>query len=167
VGRCSLCRRQVAWRIALLLTLMVGLFGIAGCGYVRVRVTASPSPPTPTGPVQLITPAWRATATPLPSTPLPTATPTPTPTPIVYVVQKGDLLIHIASEYNVSMQAIIEVNGIAAPDSLPIGMRLIIPRSEEEVRALLPTSTPTPVPLDVVHVGVQRLHTAWRPLPCC
>ncbi len=148
--------RQVVWRVALRLILMVGLLGTAGCGYVRVRVTPSPAPPTPTRPVQLITPAWRATATPLPSTPLPTDTPTPTPTPIVHVVEQGDLLIHIASEYNVSMQAIIDANGIVNPHSLPIGQRLVIPRSEEEARALLPTSTPTPVPLDIVHVGLYR-----------
>ena len=155
-ARRSWCRTQGAWRICLLLVLLVGLSGVAGCGYVRVKVTASPLPPTPTGPVQLITPVWRATATPLPSTPLPTATPTPTPTPIVHVVEKGDLLLHIASEYNVSMQAIIDANGIVNPHSLPIGQRLIIPRSEEEARALLPTSTPTPVPLDVIHVGLYR-----------
>jgi LysM repeat protein len=134
----------------MLLAVIAGLWALAGCGYVRVRVTVPPSSPTPTGEVELIAPTWRATATPVPSTPLPTATATPTPTPIVYVVQKGDLLIHIASEYDVSMQA------ITRPDALPIGMRLIIPRSEEEVRALLPTSTPTPMPLDVVHVGLYR-----------
>ena len=147
---------QAAWRIALLSVAMAGLFALAGCGYVRARVTVPPSSPTPTGEVRLVAPSWRATSTPIPSTPLPTATATPTPTPIVHVVQEGDLLIHIASEYDVPMQDIIEVNGITRPDSLPIGMRLIIPRSEEEVQALLPTSTPTPMPLDVVHVGLYR-----------
>jgi LysM repeat protein len=151
-----LFRAQAAWRVALLLILIAGLVSVAGCGYVRVRVTVPPSSPTPTGAVELVAPSWRATATPVPSTPLPTATPTPTPTPIVHVVQKGDLLIHIASEYDVPMQDIIDVNGITRPDALPIGMRLIIPRSEEEVQALLPTSTPTPMPLDVVHVGLYR-----------
>ena len=149
-------RTRATLQICLLLVLSIGLSLAAGCGYVRVRITPSPAPPTPTRPVQLITPVWRATATPLPSTPLPTDTPTPTPTPIVHVVAHGDLLIHIASEYNVSMQAIIDANGIVNPHSLPIGQRLVIPRSEEEARALLPTSTPTPMPLDIVHVGLYR-----------
>jgi LysM repeat protein len=139
-------------RVGLLLACSI----LVGCGYVRVRWTPTAALPTPTQPVELITPSWRATATPLPSTPLPTSTPTPTPTPIVHVVDKGDLLIHIASEYNVSMQAIIDANGIVNPHSLPIGQRLVIPRSEEEARALLPTSTPTPMPLDIVRVGLYR-----------
>jgi hypothetical protein len=54
------------------------------------------------------------------------------------------------------MQAIIDANGIVNPHSLPIGQHLVIPRSEEEARALLPTSTPTPMPLDIVHVGLYR-----------
>jgi LysM repeat protein len=129
---------------------------LSACGYVQVKVTASPVPPTPTDPVHLQMPVRRATATAVPSTPLPTATPTPTPTPIVHVVQKGDLLIHIASQYDVSMQAIIETNAIANPQSLPVGQELIIPRSEEEALALQPTATPTPMPLDVIHVGFSR-----------
>jgi LysM repeat protein len=129
---------------------------LPACGYVQVKVTASPVPPTPTGPVLLQTPARRATATAVPSTPLPTSTPTPTPTPIVHIVQQGDLLIHIASQYDVSVQAIIEVNAIANPHSLPVGQELTIPRSEEDLLALQPTATPTPMPLDVIHVGFHR-----------
>ncbi|MBN1640111.1 MAG: LysM peptidoglycan-binding domain-containing protein [Anaerolineae bacterium] len=139
-----------------LLGALAGILLLAGCGYVRVRVTASPSPPTPTPPLALVMPERRATSTPVPSTPLPTATPTATPTPVIHVVQQGDLLLHIASQYDVSMQAIIDANQIANPHSLTVGARLIIPRSEEELRALLPTATPTPMPLDVRGVGFYR-----------
>jgi LysM repeat protein len=68
-------------------------------------------------------------------------------------VQQGDLLLHIASQYDVSMQAIIDANDIANPHSLRVGASLIIPRSEEELRALLPTATPTPMPLQVSRIG--------------
>lgn len=130
---------------------------LAGCGYVRVEVTATPQPPTPTATVYLATPQpRRATATPVPSTPLPTSTPTPTPTPIIHTVQQGDLLIGIASQYGVSMQAILDANEIDNPHSLRIGARLLIPRSEDEAAALRPTSTPTPVPMDVTNVGFYR-----------
>lgn len=129
---------------------------ITGCGYVQVKVTATPVPPTPTGTVYVSTPVRRATSTPVPATPLPTATPTATPTPIIHVVQKGDLLIHIATQYDASMQAIIEANAILNPNSLPIGQELIIPRSEEEVERLRPTATPTPMPVQAVHVGLYR-----------
>jgi LysM repeat protein len=141
---------------AFLSLLLLVASSLSACGYVQVKVTASPIPPTPTDPVLLQTRQRRATATAVPSTPLPTSTPTPTPTPIVHVVQKGDLLIHIASQYDVSMQAIIEANQIINPNSLPVGQELVIPRSEEDVLALQPTATPTPMPLDVVRVGFHR-----------
>ena len=83
----------------------------------------------------------------------------PRSNPIVHVVQKGDLLIHIASQYNVSMQTIIEVNGIANPHSLPIGTQLIIPHSEQEALALRPTATPTPVPVRTINLGFHRTPT--------
>jgi LysM repeat protein len=71
-------------------------------------------------------------------------------------VQKGDLLIHIASQYDVSMQDIIEANAIPNPHSLPIGQELIIPRSKAQILALQPTVTPTPVVLQIVGVGMSR-----------
>jgi LysM repeat protein len=147
--------RILRTRLALL-GVGIALLLLAGCGYVRVRVTASPPPPTSTATIALVIPAHRATATPVPCTPLPTATPTATPTPIVHVVQQGDLLIHIASQYEVSMQTIIDVNEIANPHSLTVGARLTIPRSEEDLRALLPTATPTPMPLRVTGVGFHH-----------
>jgi hypothetical protein len=54
------------------------------------------------------------------------------------------------------MQDIIEVNQIVNPHSLPIGLKLIIPRSQEEARELQPTPTPTPMPLRTDHVGLHR-----------
>ena len=145
--KCSRLRHVCLVLLALLVT---------GCGYVQVKVTAPPVPPTPTGTVYVSTPVRRATSTPVPATPLPTATPTATPTPIVHVVQRGDLLIHIATQYDASMQAIIEANVILNPNSLPIGQELIIPRSQEEVERLRPTATPTPMPLQTIHVGLYR-----------
>jgi LysM repeat protein len=129
---------------------------LAGCGYVRTQVTATPRLPTPTETIQFAMPQRNATSTPIPSTPLPTSTPTPTATPLVHIVQKGDLLIHIATQYDVSMDDIIEANGIDNPHALPIGKRLIIPRSQAQVLAAQPTATPTPVPLEIVGVGMYR-----------
>lgn len=146
-------------RILCAAVVCVGLAFLAGCGHVRTKVTATPVPPTLTALVHLSMPVRRATSTPVPSTPLPTATPTPTPTPIVHVVAEGDLLLHIASQYDVSMQAIIEANQIVNPHSLPIGLELIIPRSKEEALALRPTATPTPMPLQVIHSGFHRTPT--------
>jgi LasA protease len=47
--------------------------------------------------------------------------------PETYVVKPGDILSAIAERYNVSLEALIQVNKIANPDSLEVGMTLAIP----------------------------------------
>lgn len=64
-------------------------------------------PPTPTGP--------------------PPPTPTATPTPIIYVVQPGDTLSHIAANYGVTIEALQTRNDIDPPESLRAGQKLVIP----------------------------------------
>jgi LysM repeat protein len=129
---------------------------LSGCGYVLVKVTPPAATLTPTPPVLLITPGSHATSTPVPSTPLPTATPTATPTPVVYVVQKGDNLLAIADQYGVSVYALIDANGIENPRALQVGQQLIIPLGEADILTAQPSATPTPVTLNVVHLGFHR-----------
>lgn len=77
---------------------------------------------------------------------LPTATPprqTPTPTQAeqtVYVVQSGDSLWKIAESYGISVDALVEANGISRDDVIHPGQKLIIPLSGQA----LPSPTPTP-----------------------
>ncbi len=71
--------------------------------------------------------------------------PTPTPTPFRYTVQEGDTLSEIAQRFNVSTQAILEVNTIPNPDQLVPGHVLIIPNAQipEELQAAEePAETP-------------------------
>ena len=93
--------------------------------------SASPSPlPTET-------PGATAIASPVPTqvppTPAPPATPTPAPTASAtggvrrYVVQPGDTLNSIAAQFGSSVRAIIDVNNIADPESIRVGLELIIP----------------------------------------
>lgn len=84
--------------------------------------------------------------------PTPTASPAPTQTlsaaeatdtacdKVEYMVQPNDTLFQIAANYNVSMQAIQNYNGLAS-DVVYEGMPLIIPLCER-----LPTAGPTPTP---------------------
>lgn len=84
--------------------------------------------------------------------PTPTASPAPTQTlsaaeatdtacdKVEYMVQPSDTLFQIAANYNVSMQAIQNYNGLAS-DVVYEGMPLIIPLCER-----LPTAGPTPTP---------------------
>jgi LysM repeat protein len=57
----------------------------------------------------------------------PQALTAPEPETMTYVVQEGDSLSEIAGRFNVSLDAIMEANGIANPDSLREGQTLVIP----------------------------------------
>src|SRR5262245_46197818 len=61
------------------------------------------------------------------------ADPAPAHADTVYVVQRGDTLAAIARRFGVSYQAIMQANGIANPNRIYVGQRLIIP---------MPTSSP-------------------------
>lgn len=52
---------------------------------------------------------------------------TPEPEPATYVVQAGDNLSEIAERFNVSLEALMETNGIEDPDAVSEGQTLIIP----------------------------------------
>jgi uncharacterized protein YkwD len=68
------------------------------------------------------------TATPTPATPpTPIPSPSPTPAPIYYTIQKGDVLLAIAAEYDTTVEAIMIVNDIIDPRTLQIGQELFIP----------------------------------------
>lgn len=51
-----------------------------------------------------------------------------TPTMTIYIVQRGDTLWNIAKKYNVTIEAIVQTNNIANPDSIMPGQQLVIPR---------------------------------------
>ncbi len=130
--------------------LLVAIIFIVVCGTLLVQSGVPQSlalafipteTPTPTRPP---TRTPTATAVPPTDTPRPptatataTATLTPTPTPIIYVVLPGDTLSVIAAKFGVTVQAIMDANGITDTRLVRAGARLIIPR---------PTMTATPVP---------------------
>jgi LysM repeat protein len=90
----------------------------------------------------LLSPTPAATSPPSPTasrspTALPPPQPTATPTvgTITHTVQRGENLIIIAARYRTTVQAIVQANGLANPDVIYVGQRLIIP---------LPPPTATP-----------------------
>lgn len=104
-------------------------------------------PPTPT-PTPSPTATATATATPLVTdtpipSPTPTSSPSPPPTPPyrTYKVQRGDTPAYIASQFGITAEELMAVNGITNPSALQVGQELIIPHP--------PTATPTPSPLPV------------------
>lgn len=55
--------------------------------------------------------------------------------PVVYVVQAGDSLLSIATQYGVSVDDIVRANDLANPDFVFSGQRLTIPAAGEEAGA--------------------------------
>ncbi len=122
---------------------------LAGCGQV---ITLSPTPtppPTATLSVDIVVATLPPTSTPAPYTPEPTPTPTVTPTPVIHTIRSGETLLSVASQYNVSVSALQDANGILDPRLLQLGQELVIPRQEEFDAAVATTLTPTPTPLPV------------------
>jgi LysM repeat protein len=58
----------------------------------------------------------------------PPPTPTPTPTPIFHIIQSGDTLSHVSVKFGVSIEAIMDRNGLDKTSILHPGDKLIIPR---------------------------------------
>jgi len=114
-----------------------------------------PPPPTPTA-TRVVPP----TDTPTPeggptSTPPPEATAAPVPPAetrtgrTTHVVQPGESLSQIAQRYGVSVEAIVQANGLEDPSLIHTGQTLIIPAPGEVVLTATPrppTATPQPVP---------------------
>jgi LysM repeat protein len=61
------------------------------------------------------------------ASPPPSVGPSPASTPVVYVVKQGDQLSRIAQSFGVTLQAIQAANGIANPNVIIPGQKLVIP----------------------------------------
>ncbi len=149
--------------VAFLLCLFLALCFIVGCGQV---ITLSPTPaPTATPTIALIlaVDALPPTSTPAPYTPEPTFTATITPTPVFHTVQSGQSLLSIATQYDVSVGALQDANGILDPRTLQVGQQLIIPRPDEVEEAVNPTATPTPFSMQIqnVYLGDTQIGNLW------
>ena len=102
------------------------------------------STPTPeAGQVRVPIVVLSPTPTPTP-TPEPTPTPTPDPTPATHQVRPGETLSGIAALYEVSIEAIVELNNITNRDNLAAGLRLRLPEGTE-----VPEQTDAPGPYTV------------------
>ncbi len=73
-------------------------------------------------------------------------TPLPTPTPFIYIVEAGDTLSEIAEKFKISQDDLRAANPDVSPNSMTIGMTLLIPDSSAAT-ADASTLTPVPVPI--------------------
>ncbi|HNB54981.1 MAG TPA: LysM domain-containing protein, partial [Anaerolineales bacterium] len=95
---------------AMLVLLMLGLVWVLSNTYTQpAKVTAENTPSSEL-------PQLVATSTPVPTVTFvptkPESSPSFTPTPFSYIVQEGDTCLLIATAYNVSVQSIINMNGL-------------------------------------------------------
>ena len=63
----------------------------------------------------------------------------------VYIVQAGDSLSNIATRYGISLQQLVEINGLNDPNYVFSGQRLVIPADEEIAAGITVAASPTEV----------------------
>jgi sortase A len=141
---------------------------------VTMEPTSTPVPPTPTPPLPTpaLSPTKEATPSPMPTasptvTPLlrtPTTTPPPTSEQTVYVVQSGDSLWKIADSYGITVDALVEANGLSKDDVIHPGQELIIP-SPGQALPRSPTLTPTSLPVNPTAVPPASTPVPTSPSP--
>lgn len=133
-------RKRMAEQLPFFYTLGVALI-LAGAIYLVYRVVNSylpalvppasdtPAPTEPLAPTQALTP----TSPPAQASALPPAVLSATSASgtradtIVYTVKQGDTLAGIAAQFNVSLQAVIDLNPDLDPDLISVGQEILIP----------------------------------------
>jgi len=105
----------------------------------ELAALVTPAPPANMAITAAVSGANSSSTTPVVATPAAVATAIPTTASVapigsngtdersVYVVQSGDTLLTIAAQFGVSMDAIMEANGLDDPDFVFVGQRLALP----------------------------------------
>lgn len=84
-------------------------------------------------------------------------TPLPTATPFIYTVAAGDTLSEIAEKFKISMDELRAANPDVSPNSMSIGMTLLIPDpSSATTNASTPTPVPAPITQTVCHPTADK-----------
>jgi LysM repeat protein len=65
-----------------------------------------------------------------------------------YIVQEGDTLESIAEMFGVTVEAIMEANGLVSPEDIEVGQELVIPSTSSDEAAGEPTEEPTAEPTE-------------------
>jgi len=107
-----------------------------------------------------------ATQTLMPShtpTPIFTATllPSPTSTPRSHSVKLGETLGGIALIYNVSLDSILKINPEVNPNTMTVGMTILIPAETQVPGNQTPFPTPIVMPVTNLHCSSDSIQGVW------
>jgi len=110
-------------------------------GQIKVTCVSTPVPTTPGAPT--------AKPTGPGPTKVPPTSPVPPPTGCTHVVKPGETLYSIAAMYGVTVQAIMQANGLTDPNTIYIGQTLKIPAPgcQQPPPPTAGPTHPTPVPI--------------------
>lgn len=105
----------------------------------------------------------RPTTAPQP-TPVPPGAPITPPPPgtAIYQVSRGDTLAAIASRFNTTVAAIVQLNGITNPNRIFVGQRLLVPNTGLPGQITPPTQPPAAPRTYVVQRGDTLLTISLR-----
>ncbi|MGB9880288.1 MAG: LysM peptidoglycan-binding domain-containing protein, partial [Anaerolineae bacterium] len=148
-------RIKASWHHLVLVGFALGIFGATAWLLLPWQSQSEPT--------AFFVPSATATRTRVNVERKPTPTPfipTATPEPVIHVVQAGEVLGMIAEEYDTTIEAIMEANGLKDAHLISIGQKLIIAGAKRtpvrpESSTPTPTATPTsafpylaPIPLE-------------------
>lgn len=126
--------RYVAGRRWLVVVLCSMLIVLSACGSSRPRPTTAARITPRSGSV--IPTSTPSAPRPSADTTEPTSTPRPAatevPEPIIHIVEAGESLSVIAAQYDTTIDALVEANGITDPNRIAVGDELIIPAEGAE-----------------------------------
>lgn len=119
----------------------------------------TPAPETPTG--ETATGETPATEEQPESEPTPAPPPQSPTSDIIHTVQTGDTLYAISQQYGVSIQAIVNANGLTNPNDLEVGQQLVIPAGDTAEAGGGSPDTTDPTTGERVHI-VQAGENLFR-----
>ncbi len=105
-----------------------------------------------------VTPIFTSTPTPIRTV---TPFPSPTATPRVHTVKLGETMGGIAWIYNVSLEELLELNPDINPNTMTVGMEVLIPATTLTPADLTPQPTPIQLPLEGLNCLPDAEQGVW------
>lgn len=149
-----------AYLICMLLLITITISACAGETTIQLPESVNTPELATVTPKIVPTQTFTATLTP---TPLQTATqlPSPTSTPRSHSVKLGETLGGIALVYNVSLDSIMSINPEVNPNTMTVGMTILIPAETQIPGNQTPFPTPIAMPVTDLNCLADTVKGVW------